>query len=154
MKNLLLPFVLIYSFLTFAQVAHFGKEIKLTEFTEISDILENPEEFVDERVLISGKVVDVCSKSGCWMELQDDNGNEIIVKVKDGEIVFPESIVGSTAVVEGLVYKISLSKEEAIEFFEHLAEEEGEEFDPSTVTGPVTIYQIKGIGVEVDLDEE
>ena len=30
-----------------------------------------------------------------------------------------------------------------------LAEEKGEEFDPSTVTGPMTLYQIDGTGAVV-----
>jgi response regulator RpfG family c-di-GMP phosphodiesterase len=53
------------------------------------------------------------------------------------------------ALVEGKVYKIELTQEEAIEYFEHIAEESGKEFDPSTVTGPVTLYQIKGLGAEI-----
>jgi hypothetical protein len=37
----------------------------------------------------------------------------------------------------------------SLEHFEHIAEEKGEEFDPSTITGPMTIYQIKGVGAEI-----
>jgi hypothetical protein len=91
---------------------------------------------------------------GCWMELKSDDGEGMIkVKVKDGEIVFPTEAVGSTALVEGTVYKIELTHEKAIDYFEHIAEEKGEKFDPSTITGPMTIYQIKGLGAQIHQKE-
>lgn len=141
--------ILISSF-TLAQTEKFGREITLTEKTKISEIINNPEEFVGKTVLVEGEVLDVCATAGCWMELKsDDETGKIKIKVRDGDIVFPMSAKGKNAIVEGTVYKIELTKEEAIEYYEHLAEEAGKEFDPSTVTGPVTIYQIKGLGAEI-----
>ena len=133
-----------------------GSKITLTEKTKISDILADPESYLDEVVLIEGEVLDVCPAMGCWMELKSDSqaeGSEITekikVKVKDGEIIFPIEAIGQNALVEGKVYKINLTQEEAVGYFEHLAEESGKEFDPSTVTGPITIYQINGLGAEI-----
>jgi len=129
----------------------YGKEITLEEKTSISDILSNPEDYLDKTVLIEGEVLDVCPKMGCWMEIKSDvEGEKIKVKVKDGDIVFPVEAKGHTALVEGKVYKIELSKEDAVSYYEHEAEERGGEFDPSTVTEAVTIYQIKGLGAEID----
>lgn len=129
----------------------YGKEITLEEKTKISEILEDPESFLDETVLVEGEILDVCPMAGCWIELSSDVEDEKIkVKVKDGEIVFPMEAKGSTALVEGKVYKIELSKEKAISYYEHIAEEKGEKFDPASVTGPVIIYQIKGIGAEIN----
>jgi len=135
--------------------AKLGAEITLTEKTNISDILDDPEAYLDKIVLVEGEVLDVCPMMGCWMELKSDDGEGMIkVKVKDGDIVFPVEAKGSTALVEGKVYKIELTQEKAIEHFEHVAEEKGEEFDPSTITGPMTIYQIKGLGAEIYKKEE
>ena len=129
----------------------YGKEITLKEKTDISDILSNPEDFLDKKVLVEGEVLDVCPKMGCWMELKSDSENgKIKVKVKDGEIIFPVEAKGRKALVEGKVYKIELSKEDAISYYAHEAEELGKEFDPSTITEAVTIYQIKGIGAEIN----
>jgi len=136
----------------------YGKEISLKEKTKISDILSNPEDYLDKTVLVEGEVLDVCSMMGCWIELKSDvpDGQEgagvekIKVKVKDGDIVFPEEAKGKTALVEGKVYKIDLTVEEAVGYYEHQAEERGEKFDPSTVTEAVTIYQIKGLGAEIE----
>jgi hypothetical protein len=107
-------------------------------------------------VLVEGEVLDVCPKMGCWMELKSDSQTseseateKIKVKVKDGDIIFPMEAIGQNALVEGKVYKIELTQEEATEYFEHIAEESGKEFDPSTISGPMTIYQIKGLGAQI-----
>lgn len=128
----------------------YGKDITLKEKTKVSDILANPEKYVGKKVLIEGPVVDVCDKRGCWIDVGSDKQFEKIkVKVKDGEIVFPMEEKGKDAVVEGEVYKISLTKEQALERAKEEAKEHGTKFDPSSVTGPVTFYQIKGIGAEI-----
>ena len=131
--------------------ANYGAEITLKEKTKISDILADPESYLDQTVLVEGEILEVCQMMGCWMELKSDDGEGMIkVKVKDGEIVFPVEAKGSTALVEGKVYKIELTQEKAIEHFEHVAEEKGETFDPTTITGPMTIYQIKGLGAVIE----
>lgn len=143
--------LILISFFTLAQTEKFGKELSLKEKTKISEITKDPESFVGKTVLVEGEVLEVCAAAGCWMELKsDDEKGKIKIKVRDGDIVFPMSAKGKKAVVEGTVYKIELTKEEAIEYYEHLAEEAGREFDPSTVTGPVTIYQIRGLGAEIN----
>ena len=150
--KLILAIMLISVGLTFAQaeVANYGAELTLTEKTSISSILEDPESYLDKTVLIEGEVLEVCPMMGCWMEIKSDDGEGMIkVKVKDGEIVFPVEAKGKTALVEGKVYKIELTQEKAIQHFEHVAEEKGEAFDPSTITGPMTIYQIKGLGAVI-----
>jgi len=129
----------------------YGKEITLKEKTNISDILSNPEDYLDKTVLVEGEVLDVCSMMGCWIELASNvEGEKIKVKVKDGEIVFPVEATGKNVLVEGKVYKIELTVEEAVEYYQHQAEETGEDLDTSTITEGVTIYQIKGLGAEID----
>lgn len=128
-----------------------GKTITLTEITPISQILDNPQEFLGDTVLVSGTVIDVCKKRGCWMEIAGDSAFQSIkVKVKDGEIVFPVSAKGSTALIEGVVEQLVFTKEEVIKTEKHHAEEQGTEFDPSTVTEGKTIFRIRGIGAVIE----
>lgn len=150
MKHLLAFLIITLTITTSAQTEKLGKDITLTEKTSISKILAAPEDFVDKTVLVEGEILEVCAMAGCWMELKSDaKDQKIKIKVKDGDIVFPVEAKGKTAVVEGTVYKIELTKEEAIEYYEHVAEEQGTKFDSSTITGPVTLYQIKGLGAEI-----
>jgi len=129
----------------------YGKEITLKDKTNISDILSNPDKYLDKTVLIEGEILDVCPMMGCWIELKSDvEGEKIKVKVEDGEIIFPVEAKGNNALVEGIIYKLEFTVEEAVKYFQHQADEKDEEFDPSTITDAVTIYQIKGIGAEID----
>ncbi|MGE5410775.1 MAG: DUF4920 domain-containing protein [Clostridiales bacterium] len=131
-------------------VKKLGKELTLKNKTKVSEILKKPDSFVGKKVLIEGMVVDVCSKRGCWMEIASDKSfQKIKVKVNDGEIVFPMEAKGKTAKVEGTVYQIKMTKEQAIERKKEEAKEKGKTFDPNSVKGPETIYQIKGLGAEI-----
>jgi len=154
-KNFLLSlFIISLVSFSFAQ-QKLGAGVSLENKTAVSDILHNPEEYVGKKVLIEGEVLDVCKMAGCWMEISSGvDDRRIKVKVKDGEIVFPVESIGTNALVEGEVYKIELDKEKAITYYEHLAEENGEEFDPESVTGNVTLYQIKGSGAVLEIPEQ
>jgi len=150
MKYLIALLTIVISISVFAQSEKYGRDLTLKEKTDISKILSSPEEYVGKTVLVEGEVLEVCQMAGCWMEIKSDaKDQKIKIKVKDGDIVFPVEAKGKNAVVEGTVYKIELTKEEAVEYYEHVAAEQGTEFDPATVTGPVTFYQIKGLGAEI-----
>lgn len=150
MNKIVILFFVLLSVAVYSQTDKHGKEISLKEQTSISKILAQPEEYVGKTVLVEGKILEVCVMAGCWMDLKSDAENQKIkIKVKDGDIVFPVEAKGKDALVEGTVYKIELTKEEAVDYYEHVAEEQGTEFDDATVTGPITIYQIKGIGAEI-----
>ncbi len=129
----------------------YGEALTLSEITLVSTILDSPDQYLGERVLVEGRIVAVCESMGCWMEVASDREFEKIkIKVEDGVIVFPISARGKQALVEGIVEELQLTEEEAIEQARHHAEEMGEEFDPSSVpAGPQTIYQIRGIGAVV-----
>jgi hypothetical protein len=128
----------------------YGKGITLSDTVEVSELLDNPEAYEGKVVLIRGNVVDVCQKRGCWIEVGGDRPYEkITVKVNDGEIVFPLSAKGNRAVVEGMVERIELTEEQAVKWKTHQAEERGETFDPASVSGPLTIWRIKGVGAEI-----
>jgi hypothetical protein len=151
-KTFLIVFAILFSLTTsFAGGGNkYGKELSLKVKTKVSAILASPKDFVGKKVLVEGNVVGVCEKRGCWIELASDKPfQKIKVKVKDGEIVFPLEDKGKSALVEGEVYEIKLTKEQAIASGENEAKEHGKKFDPASVTGPVTFYQIKGIGAVI-----
>jgi hypothetical protein len=129
----------------------YGRKITLTEVTKVSEIMKNPDRYVGKKVMVSGLVVEVCAKRGCWLDIASDEPFEKMqIKVTDGEIVFPMSARGKKALVEGVVEKISLNPKQALSWAKHKAEEKGEVFDPSTVTGPMTIYRVRGLGAVIE----
>jgi len=128
----------------------FGQGISLSDKTAISLIIDNPGAYVGKKVKVSGLVVDVCSRRGCWIYLAGDREYEKIrIKVTDGEIVFPMEARGKQAVVEGIVESMELTKEDVIARRKHHAEETGETFDPASVTSGETVLRIRGLGAEI-----
>jgi len=146
----LLLVVLLNTLVFASNVETYGGKFTLSDVTEISEILATPEKFVGKKVLVQGMVVDVCAKRGCWMYLASDKPFEKIqIKVLDGVIVFPMSARGKNALVEGEVEALKYSKEDAITWLQHTAEEKGESFDPTSVTSGMTVYRIKALGAEI-----
>jgi cytochrome c-type biogenesis protein CcmE len=128
----------------------FGQAVSLSEETAVSSIIDNPDAYVGRKVKVSGLVIDVCSRRGCWVYLAGDREFEKIrIKVTDGEIVFPMEARGKQAVVEGVVESMELSKEQVIARRKHHAEETGEAFDPASITSGETILRIRGLGAEI-----
>lgn len=82
----------------------FGAALTLTEITRISDLYANPEKYDGKRVQVQGPIVDVCSDMGCWLALGSDKESQTLrFKVEDGVIVFPMSVKGMKAKVEGIL---------------------------------------------------
>jgi hypothetical protein len=124
----------------------FGEAITLKVKTPVADILSNPDEYNAKQVLVEGTVTDVCAHMGCWIKIADAQENVIQFKVDDGVIVFTPEAKGKKALAQGVVSVKTYTVEELIEQGKHHAEEEGKEFDPSTVTGPKTVIRIDGEG--------
>lgn len=119
-----------------------------TPTVSIETLMANPETYLGKVIKVEGTVSEVCPKAGCWMDIASGS-QKVRIKVKDGEIVFDDKLEGKKVLAEGTVYKFDMTKEQAVGYFKHIAEEKGETFDPASVTAGTTIYQIGGIGAKV-----
>lgn len=144
MKALITVFLL--SALCFSAERKLGAPLTLKSQTPIKELLASADQYVGKVVQVKGKVTEVCEMMGCWTNLVDADGKMIKVKVNDGEIVFPKTAVGRTAIAEGTLKKFDLTKEQALARAKHEAEEQGRKFNPESVKGGMTIYQIQGTG--------
>lgn len=149
---IIIAFLLLTATFTQAKTTLFGQGVQLQETTKISDLLANPDDYLGKRVKVSGMVLEVCAKRGCWIYLASDKPYEKIqIKVTDGVIVFPMDASGKQATVEGVVEELKLSEVDLIRYKKHLAEEKGVPFDPSTVKISERFIRIIGLGAEIDL---
>ncbi len=136
--------------LAFSGEAKLGKPLTLTDQVAIDKLVAAPEQYVGKTVQVKGTVREVCQKMGCWMQIADPATNKAVrIKVKDGEIVFPKDAAGKTAVAEGKFAKLELTKEQAIAQAKHEAEMNKKPFNPASITGPQTVYQIQGTGAVI-----
>lgn len=116
----------------------YGKGVTMKDSIKLSTLMESPDKYVGKTVRVEGTVTAVCEHAGCWMRLGGDKpGQDIRIKVKDGEIVFPVSAKGKAAVAEGVFAKID-AKESPEAHAKHAEEHKSCE---TTAT-----YQINGTG--------
>ena len=128
-----------------------GEGVRLAETSAITDILADPRAWAGRQVRVEGKVTEVCKRRGCWMSLTAADGRSAIrIKVDDGVIVFPLAATGRWAAAEGKVELLELDRETYESWLRHLAEEQGEAFDPAAVgDGPYHLVQIRGAGAVI-----
>ena len=51
-------------------------------------------------VKLQAEIITSCQRKGCWMDVKDPQTGDVLkVKVNDGDIVFPKSSTGRTAVM-------------------------------------------------------
>ena len=107
-----------------------GKGVEIATATPVKALLSDPEKYLGKEVRVEGEITKVCQMQGCWILLKDASSDDpIMVKVNDGEIVFPKDGVGKKVVVQGKLEK---------------AEDEAQE-----EAGSKSPYRIKGSGAEV-----
>lgn len=121
----------------------YGEGVGEGDLTSISAIMTDADAFQGETVRIAGTAVAVCAHRGCWIDIaSDEEGQTLRVKVTDGEIVFPQSIVGEHVVAEGVftANRVTADNKKC----DHAAEDENEVGHSCT-----THYQLTGTGAVV-----
>jgi 2-keto-4-pentenoate hydratase len=149
LKHLLLSTTLALTAFASA-AATFGAAVDKTKLVAVADILAKPQSYLQQQVTVKGTVAAVCQKKGCWMQFAADaNQPTFRVKVKDGDMVFPVSAKGKTAYASGKLVPIEMDLESSRDYLAHKAEEQGEAFDPNSVTQAITLYQLVPVAVEI-----
>lgn len=127
-----------------------GKPLTLKEAMPLATLVSHADEYAGKTVQVKGKITSVCQMMGCWMELTNDAGQHVRIKVEDGDIVFPKDSAGKMAVAEGKFTKTELTREQTIARAKEEAEESGRKFDPSKVKAGMTLLQIQGTGAVIE----
>jgi len=127
-----------------------GKPLAVKDPVSVATLLSHAGDYAGKTVQVKGKIAEVCQMMGCWMDLTNDDGQKVRIKVEDGDIVFPKDSAGKQAVAEGKFARIELTREQAVAQAKEEAEEKGRKFDPSSVKGGITIYQIQGTGAVIE----
>ncbi|MEP3837062.1 MAG: DUF4920 domain-containing protein [Algibacter sp.] len=96
---------------------------------------------------IIATVNDVCQAKGCWMRLNLDNENEVMVKFKDYAFFVPKDIKGKQVIVNGKAFVTEVSVDEQ----RHYAEDAGKSAqDIAAITTPKRTYSFEADGVLVE----
>lgn len=93
---------------------------------------------------LKGKVVSVCQEKGCWMKIERENGEPMMVKFKDYGFFMPKDIEGKEVVIEG---EASI-KETSVKQLRHYAQDAGkskEEIEKIKAPKKEVIFIAKGV---------
>ena len=95
-------------------------------------------------VKMIAKVDEVCQAKGCWMKLDLEDGNQVMVKFKDYGFFMPKNIAGHEVIVNGKAYVAEVSVEEQ----RHYAEDAGKSAEEiALITEPKRTYSFLADGV-------
>ncbi|MDP5159006.1 MAG: DUF4920 domain-containing protein [Flaviramulus sp.] len=95
---------------------------------------------------ITAKVIEVCQSKGCWMTLNLEDGNEVMVKFKDYGFFVPKDIAGKEVIVNGKAFVNEVSVDEQ----QHYAEDAGKSKEEiAQITEPKKTYSFEANGVLV-----
>lgn len=150
MKSLVFALITVFALSSFAE-QKFGVGAKFADAVPMTTIMKNPESYVGKEVTVTGTIVDVCAKRGCWMQLTSDYKNEKVrIKVNDGEMVFPLDARGKKAAAKGTFKKMELTLEQTKSHLQHIAEENKKKFDPASVKEAMVVYQVQATGAVIE----
>lgn len=97
-------------------------------------------------VKMKAKVLDACSKKGCWMTLQLNDTTTAFVKMKDYAFFVPMDIVGKTVVLDGITY----NKVTSVAELKHYAEDgKKSQKEIDAITSPKTEVRVMANGIVV-----
>ncbi len=134
-------------------ISLYGDDFNYDSIQSISSLINNANKFLDKQIITEGNIVDVCPMKGCWIEIKDSDSDQIIrVKVQDDIIIFPQDSKGKKVIVNGVFKKIEFTKEQAIKWKIHLAEEKGLKLEKSDLTldsSDLIEYRIRGLGAKI-----
>ena len=95
---------------------------------------------------IIAEVNEVCQTKGCWMRLNLDDENEVMVKFKDYGFFVPKDITGKKVIINGMAFVKELSVDEQ----RHYAEDAGKSTEEiAKITEPKKTFSFEADGVLV-----
>lgn len=87
--------------------AEFGNKITADKAISSKELLERYKTMKETdtlQVKVTSKILDVCQKKGCWMNLDLGNDESAFVKFKDYRFFMPFNAAGSEVVVDGKAF--------------------------------------------------
>lgn len=129
--------------------ASFGKEIIADDAVEASSMAKHYQEIKAGDSINSkmfGKVKEVCQAKGCWMTVDLEDGNEVMVKFKDYGFFVPKNIAGEEVIINGKAFVSEIPVSE----LRHYAEDAGKsEAEIAAITEPKRTLSFEADGVLV-----
>lgn len=122
----------------------FGEAFPDGDAVAAAALLDDPEPFVGQSLVVEGRVADVCQKAGCWMVIADGD-RTMRVMMKDHAFAVPKDCDGEVARVAGTVVAKDVDAATVAHF-------EGEAAKPEVMPekAPGRTYQLVASAVQLN----
>jgi len=131
------------------EYASFGKEIIADDAVSASSMAAHYKimkagDSINSKII--AEVHEVCQAKGCWMRLNLDDENEVMVKFQDYGFFVPKDITGKKVIINGQAFVEEVSIDEQ----RHYAEDAGKSAEEiASITVPKRTYSFEADGVLV-----
>ena len=97
-------------------------EVSPEKSVGVDKVVEVNEKMMDEtEFTFEGEIVEVCSKAGCWVNVDAGNGETFMVRFKDHFTIPPGTEPGTKAYFHGIAFNDTVS----VDMLRHFAEDAG-----------------------------
>lgn len=127
----------------------YGEKVKTKGAIDIQELPAMLEKKEKVKTKISAKVVDVCPKKGCWMNLYINDSTTAFVKMKDYGFFVPMDMIGKTVVLEGEA-SVKMTSVNELRHYAEDAKKSQEEIDAITEPKKSIRFMANGIVVPED----
>lgn len=93
---------------------------------------------------VTGKVIEVCTKKGCWMKLEGASGEPTRITFKDYGFFMPENILGKNVVLQG-VSKVKVTSVAELQHYATDAGKSKEEIEKITLPKKEITFEADGV---------
>ncbi|MAX80945.1 MAG: DUF4920 domain-containing protein [Crocinitomicaceae bacterium] len=98
-------------------------------------------------VVLAANINECCKKKGCWMTIDLENGDDMLVRFRDYDFFVPLNADGRSTILKGKVFRDTVS----VETLRHYAEDAGASADSiAKITEPTISYSFLADGVVVN----
>jgi hypothetical protein len=99
-------------------------------------------------VKVSAEITETCTRMGCWMDIKDESGKAIKVRMKDHAFFVPvDGCEGKKCVIEGLAFRTTFTEEERLHYAEE-SDMSAEEI--AAIKGPEDVITITAYKVMIE----
>jgi hypothetical protein len=127
-----------------ASTGNFGVEFATDQAIPVAQVTGIFSSRDTAEAILSGKISSSCKHSGCWMDLDMGNGEELHVTFRDEAFTIPLDAAGKSAVARGIVVRELIP----VETLQNYAREDGKsEEEVAAITEAVYIYELIADGV-------
>lgn len=127
----------------------YGEAVSADSALTVAEVMQLMQTQSTANVVVKGTINGVCKSEGCWLTLENKNGEEFFIDIKDKAFHLPFNVEGKQAVVKGTVTKSQIS----VADLQAAAREEGKtDAEINAITAPADEITMEATGLQLDMN--